>query len=176
MTTNIIGRVICKIAAVYFVVQGARGITYVVPIAFEATTSFGVFLISLFATVGAPLILAFLLWKYADQIAATDDAASPQNISTEVTKEDLLEVGLVLIGTVAILFGIANAIPIEFSDLWLRLSQDYDNSYLDEALIHNWGERLGYITQIVLGFLLIYGKKSVLGYIRRARRAGASGP
>ena len=61
MTSNTIGRVLCKIAAVYFAVQAAEGIAYVVPFAFGITTDYKGFLVSLLMTVGAPLLVGFFL-------------------------------------------------------------------------------------------------------------------
>ena len=175
MTTNTIGRVLCKIAAAYFAVQAAQGISYVVPIAYSDTGGYTGFLVSLLVAVGAPLLIGFLLWKYADRIAGSGDAPSEQRVSTDLTKDDLLEAGLVLIGVGAILFGISRALPVEFSDLWYRLSQDDESQFLDQILIRNWGVRLGYLLQIAMGFALIYGRQSIIDYIHRARRIGSGG-
>ena len=103
------------------------------------------------------------------------NASSEQRVSTDLTQDDFLEAGLVLIGVGAILFGISRALPVEFSDLWYRLSQDDERQFLDQVLIRNWGIRLGYILQISMGFALIYGRQSIIEYIHKARRIGSSG-
>lgn len=175
MTTNTIGRVICKIAAVYFAVQAAERIAYAVPFAFSNTASFASILVTLLTAIGAPLVLAFLLWKYADRIAGPGNAGAEQAVSTDLTQDDLLEAGLILIGVAAILFAISRAVPDELLDLWHRLSRDEERFVLDYALVQGWGRRIGYIVQIALGFGLIYGRQSIIDYVHRARRIGSGG-
>jgi hypothetical protein len=175
MTTSIIGRVLCRIAAVYFLVQAAQGLSFVIPYAFDDYADAALFTVSVLLAIGAPLLCAFVLWKFADRIASVGDTAAEKSVSTDLTQDDILEAGIILIGVAAILFGIVDAIRTELADLWYRLSRDEEQLFLDQTLIQHWTLRLGYLFQLFLGFALVYGRQSIIEYIHRARRIGSGG-
>ncbi len=156
MKTIVIASTLCKIAAVFLFMTAAQGVTWITLKAFMITGDVSDLLLSLLFTAAPAVVAGVFLWKYSDRFGRVADHAGSAELSPTVTSDDLLRVGIFLVGLYAILFGIVDAIGVEAVDWMTRSSPDLDNDYQANALIRNWTRRIGYLLQIVLGAGVIY--------------------
>ncbi len=79
-----------------------------------------------------------------------------------LTRDDLLEVGIFLVGLYAVLFALVTGVDVELLDWMTRSAGESQSSFYDESLIRNWTKRIGYFLQIVLGGGLIHWRRSIV--------------
>lgn len=111
----------------------------------------------------APLVVAFLLWIYADRISYIPFAAPRPATIGDFDSEELVGVGTHLIGIYVLAFGIISM----FSTEALTLAQSSwfsDNEKIAETMsAHTISRRVSYVVQIIVGLaLLIRGRKRLV--------------
>jgi len=167
MNASEIGSTLCRIVGVFLFVRAAQAISWISLKTFIITGDLSDFAVGLLITVVPPLVGGSLLWKYSDRIARIGDKFEAPKISTSLTRDDLLEAGIFLVGLYAVLFGLVTAIDIELIDWMTRSAGESQSSFYDESLIRNWTKRAGYLLQIILGGGLIYRRSSIVALGRK---------
>jgi hypothetical protein len=128
--------------------------------------------IGILTAIGAPVLGAVVLWKYADRIARVKDAASDAEVSVSIGQDELIEAGILLVGVYAVSFGLIVAVNVESMDWNYRLSVEDGEPYIDDIINRNWSRRLAYLAQILLGIYLVLGRQSILRLVKKARKLG----
>ena len=142
--------------------RAAQAISWLSLKAFMITGDLSDFAIGLLITVVPPLVGGLLLWKYSDRIARIGDKLEASKLSMSLTRDDLLEVGIFLVGLYAVLFALVTGVDVELLDWMTRSAGESQSSFYDESLIRNWTKRIGYFLQIVLGGGLIHWRRSIV--------------
>ncbi len=98
-----------------------------------------------------PLVAAFLLWAYADQISHIPFA--PQRPATigDFDSEELVGIGILLIGIYVLVFGVISMAGTESLALAQSSWFKDNDSVLESVSAHTIGNRVSYVVQIVLG-------------------------
>ncbi len=162
MNTSELGSTLCRIVGVFLFVRAAQAISWLSLKAFMITGDLSDFAIGLLITVVPPLVGGLLLWKYSDRIARIGDKLEASKLSMSLTRDDLLEVGIFLVGLYAVLFALVTGVDVELLDWMTRSAGESQSSFYDESLIRNWTKRIGYFLQIVLGGGLIHWRRSIV--------------
>lgn len=167
MNTSEIGSTLCRIVGVYLFVRAAQSVSWITLKAFIITGDLSDLAIGLLIAVVPPLVGGSLLWKYSDRIARIGDRLEASKLSTSLSRDDLLNVGIFLVGLYAVLFGLVEAVDVETTDWMYRSAGESQNSFYDETLIRSWTRRTGYLFQIILGGGLIYRSSSIVALSRK---------
>ena len=175
MKTNVIASTLCKIAAVYLFMTSAQGVSLISLKAFMITGDAGDFALGLLITVVPSAVAGIFLWKFSDRIGQVSDQPETAELSANLTTDDLLAVGIFLVGLYAVLFGLVDIIGVEGADWLARSMPDRETDYQSHALIRNWTRRAGYLLQIFLGVGLIYGRLSLVALSHKFRRIESDG-
>lgn len=170
MKTNVIASTLCKIAAVYLFITAAHGVSLISVKAYMITGDLADLALGLLIMVVPPVVAGVFLWKFSDRIGQVSDQPEPAKLSANLTTDDLLAVGVFLVGLYAVLFGLVDAIGVEGADWVARSIPDSEADYQSHALFRNWARRAGYLLQIFLGVGLIYSRFSLVALSHKFRR------
>ena len=152
---------VCRVGAVLVVTSAFNGLGFMIEPLLSGSAELGFFLMFALMTV-VPLVAAFFLWAYADQISHIPFA--PQRPATigDFEFEELVSVGIHLIGIYVLVFGVISMAYTESLAL-AQSSRFTDNDSLSDVVSpHTIGNRISYVVQIVLGYILLRrGKRGV---------------
>ncbi len=140
--------------AVLVVTSAFHGLGFMIAPLFGGSADLEFFLMFALMTV-VPLVAASFLWVYADRISHIPYA--PQRPSTvgDFELEELLSVGIQLIGIYVLVFGVISMARTEALALaQSSMVEDYD-SLRDNVMAHTIGNRVSYVVQIVLGYVVV---------------------
>jgi hypothetical protein len=119
-----------------------------------------------------PLILAALLWLYADRLAAlmVADGDAPAGVST-LSRDTLLAVGLIVIGLLQVVVGLSEVVRRIVIAVSLPGVTGPDAAFFQSPA---YAMRLNSdlataIARLVIGMVLILGPRAVLGWLKRLR-------
>jgi hypothetical protein len=160
MSGNPIGIVICRIGAVLLVISAFQGLGFVIMPLINSPQELDSFFAMSALMVLAPLVSAFFLTVYAEQISSTRFDASRYTLSEGIGPAELISIGTYLIGIYVLIFGVVHMFQTEAYS-FAQSSVFEDNEHVVKSTsAHQIGNRVSYSVQIVLGFaLLIRGKK-----------------
>ena len=160
MNNNPIGVVLCRIAAVWLVVTGLGGVGFAISTVLSSVgESYGLVTYSAVIAI-APLVAAFILWHYAENIASTRFGSSGVMPGDAVDTSDLLSIGIHLLGIWTLVFGVINAVQTETVAV-MQAGLFSGNERVSGSLSpHTIGARVANGLQILLGTaLILIGKK-----------------
>lgn len=153
---------ICRVGAVLVAVSAFNSLGYVTEPLLSGSLDLGYLLMFGLITLG-PLVAAFFLWVYADRISHIPFAAPRPTTMGDFNLEELVGVGMHLIGIYILAFGIISMFGSEALSL-AQSSWFSDHAEMTERMAaHTISRRVSYVVQIVVGLvLLIRGKKRLL--------------
>ena len=153
---------ICRVGAILVAISAIGGLGLAVEAMLDEPIHAG-FLIRFALVLLAPLVVAILVWMYADQISHIPFAAPRPSTIGDFDSEELVNIGTHLIGIYIFVFGVISMFSSE--SLALAYSSMFsDNESLRERMsTHTFSNRVSYVVQIVLGLFLIVRGKRMLG-------------
>ena len=171
MITSTVGVVLCRLAAILLFINAAENIAYSATQFFQSTVGSLPGLVAISLTVIAPILTGVVIWIYAERICRINSASSEPQLSRSLQAVDLVVIGTTLIGLYAVLFGVVSAVRIE-TGFWVQ-GQLFPNTYFpSDTVAHRVLLRAPYATQIVLGGLLIVGRRTLAKVLQKVRYAG----
>lgn len=172
MATSSVGVVLCRLAAILLFVRAAVGVGHSVQLFAESHSPVWSILVISILIAAVPAAIGAGIWVYAESISRLSPNATEAELSDKIQPTDLVIVGTVLIGLYAVIFGIVDGFATEVSfwshDIRTRtfeMPSQYDTAQRVSA-------RIPYIVQVVLGLLLIIGRKTIARLLMKARYAG----
>ncbi|RLA40714.1 MAG: hypothetical protein DRR42_25540 [Gammaproteobacteria bacterium] len=162
MTGNPIGIVICRVGAILLVVSAVRGLGFVITPLLSPSQELGEFFLMSTLMFLAPLVSAFLLAVYAEQISSTRFDTSRLASGDALGSTELVSIGTYLIGIYLLVFGVISIFNTE-AVAYAQSNMFKDNEMIVESMSpHTIGGRISYVVQIALGLtLLVRGKKGL---------------
>ncbi len=162
MINNPVGFVICRIGAVLVAISAFNSLGFVMEPLLIGSVELSSFLMIALITL-APLVAAFFLWVYADRISYIPFAAPRPAKMSDFNLEELVGVGMHLIGIYILAFGIISM----FGSEALTLAQSLwfaDRIEITERMAaHAISRRVSYVVQIVVGLVLVIrGKRRLV--------------
>lgn len=171
MTTNQVGILLCRIAALFLVVQAIENVAFGMSFAITTGQEY-LNLVAVLMMMAPPLIAAAVIWFMAARLSGFDTTAGEEAAPPARDFALLVNAGILLIGLYALLFGIIDLVRVE-AGFW---AQEYyrpeDIPLTSQELISRWPARASYALKIVFGFLLVVGRDAVAHFFRHLRRAG----
>ena len=160
MSGNPVGIVICRIGAVLLVVSAFQGLGFVIIPLISEPRELNSFFVMSALMVLAPLVSAFLIAAYAEQISSTRFDASRFARGEGLGPAELVSIGTYLIGLYVLIFGVVHLFQTEAYN-FAQSSVFSDNEFIvNSTSAHQIGQRVSYAVQITLGLtLLVRGKR-----------------
>lgn len=112
----------------------------------------------------APLVAAALLWAYADQISHIPYAPQHPATISDFDSEELVGIGIHLIGIYVLVFGVISMTSTESLALMQSSLFKERESISVSVSAHTIGNRVSYVVQILLGYFLLKRGKRRLGF------------
>ena len=161
------GIVVIRLFAVFIVIKAVQYLVFVTGFVTDPNTGAWNALIAVGLTLVFPLAIAAILWNLPSTILGK--LSLPDETMLADDHQELLFVGIVLLGIYTLVFGI-----IAFVDSAMMHINDAANVRPGryEVLPHVIGRYVTSIAQILLGSALILGRQGLSATIGRFRRAG----
>ena len=175
MITSTVGVVLCRLVAIMLFINAAENIAYSAVQFFQSPAGIVPGLIAISLTIFAPVVTGVVLWIYAERICRINSSSSEPQLSSSLHAVDLIVIGTTLIGLYAVLFGVVSAVRIE-TGFWAQGQLNPNTYFPYDTTAHRVLLRAPYITQIVLGGLLIVGRRSLAKLLQKARYVGTGAP
>lgn len=159
INNNPVGFVVCRVGAVLVATSAFNGLGFMIEPLLGGSADLRFFLMFVLMTL-VPLVAAFLLWAYSDQISHIPFAPQRPTTIGDFSAEELLSIGIHLIGIYILVFGVISMAGTESLAL-AQSSWFSDNESIRQSVsAHTIGNRISYAVQIGLGyFLLMRGKR-----------------
>jgi len=172
LTTSGTGIVLCRLAAIFYVVQAIQYSGFLLQQFRMSSFSGYDFVEAAFVAAFVPLLAASAVWYFAEKISSFQNDNADVNLTDNANIRQLVVLGTFLIGLTVFLFGIEGAVRTEVA-YWAQDVSNTDGTPQDGGI---WYERLSnrasYTTRLVLGLFLMAGKTLVPRIFRWARYAG----
>ena len=139
-----------------------HGLGFMIQPLIDGPANLGFFLMFALMTI-VPLVAAFLLWAYADQISHIPFAPQRPSTMGDFDLEELLSVGIQLIGIYVLVYGVISMARTETIALAQSSMFRDSDSLLDTVSAHTIGNRVSYVVQIALGYALLKRGKRGFG-------------
>jgi len=164
--------VLVKMSAVIIVVLSLQSLTGYIGYLGTSDASWPYATAAFFLNFGIPLLIAGLLWFFPATIIGLKESAELQTEKDLQIGEAYLLIGITLLGLYAFVFGIVDLLYYES----LRFAE---KRYLDAEIMGIYraspetdAGRFTNLVQIVLGLLLLVGRRTIAHLLNRARTAG----
>lgn len=162
MSGNPIGIVICRIGAILLVVSSVQSLGFVIMPLLSAPSELDNFFVMSALMVLAPLVSAFLLAAYAEQISSTRFDTSRLASSDSLGSAELISIGTYLIGIYVLVFGVVSLFQTEALNFAQSNMFEDNESIASSMSAHALGNRISFVVQIALGLtLLARGKRGL---------------
>lgn len=171
MITSTVGVVLCRLAAIMLFINAAENIAYSATQFFQSTVGIVPSFVAISLTIFAPVVTGVILWIYAERICRINSSSSEAQLSSSLQSVDLIVIGTTLIGLYALLFGVVSAVRIE-TGFWGQAQLGPSTYFPTDTTVHRVLLRAPYMTQIVLGGLLIVGRRSLTKLLQKVRYVG----
>lgn len=160
--------VLVKLCAVVILVISMQSLAgYVGYFASSGENSF-VLVGSLLLNFGIPTLIAAALWFFPATVIG--DTSSRLESSPE--DADLALLAVTLIGLYTLVFGIIDLSYYESIRLYEREMADPNNYGTYSSLPSTTAGRISCVIQIIIGLVLLVGKRSIVQFLKGARKAG----
>jgi len=156
----------CKILGIYTVIQAAK----YVPVAVNFTVGPRLFaIVSSVVPVLLLLSVGIILWARADRIAGfMINEEKQEGTESRLSGRELEVIGFSLIGLFVIVEGIPNLAMVILNYLLVGKVQ-----FMNQGMTVHTKVALGVaILKIIIGVVLLFGSRGLVGIIRTARQAG----
>ena len=174
MTMSGTGVVLCRLASIFYVVQALQYSGFVIQQLFHSPISGYGFVAAGVVAVVVPGLAAASVWYFAESISSFQGDNADTSLGDTANTHQLVVIGTFLVGIYTVLLGIESAARIEVV-YWVQEASNSSSTSPDSAaLIQNLPNRISYITQIVLGTLLIVGRNMILRIFHWTRYGGTS--
>ena len=162
MSGNPIGIVICRIGAILLVVSSVQSLGFVIMPLLNSPAEIGEFAVMSALMVLAPLVSAFFLAAYAENISSTRFDTSRTSIEDSLGPAELISIGMYLIGIYVLVFGLISMFQTEAVN-FAQSSMFEDNERISSSMsAHTIGGRVRFVVQILLGLaLMVRGRKGL---------------
>lgn len=172
--TSTLGVVLCRVGAVLLFVQSTKSLQYVLP-ALKDYGSFDRSVIIIVFTTVIPAIAGIGLWVFAEKICRANFRSADIEIKSSLEALDLVSIGTLLIGLCALFYGTVAALTSE-SMIWTQAANLRSTFDLYEKTSNSFlPMRVSYVSQIVLGLVLVLGRQRLANLLWKARYAGTGG-
>ena len=169
MVTSVVGIVICRVGAVLLFVQGVKSLQFVLPALLQFRGDFSPSIYFLLFTTVTPAVGGLALWFFAERICRVNIGSADVEIRSSLNAFDLVGIGTLLIGLYAVFYGVTEALLSEATILTQVAEYKDRPETLGEISAKHISMRVAYVSQIVLGTLLILGRQQIARLLMSAR-------
>ena len=174
MATSSIGVVLCRLAAILLFVRAAVGVGHTIGQLDSSYAGPWLILSTAFFVALVPAAIGAGIWIYSERISRLSPNATESALNDAVSPADLVMVGSILIGLYAAISGIVHGLTVE-AGYWALDAQSQNQNLADHIdTTARIAQRIPYTAQLVLGLLLVFGRKKIALLLLKARRIGTS--
>ncbi len=172
MIARQIGIVLCRVGAAVLIVQAISSLGYTLPGLLQGALNDVSSVAAVVLLTLGPGFAAVGLWVFAERISNAFGAVEEVKSEEVVTSVDLVRIGTALIGLYLLVTGFTYAVSVEAAHIAMPdIGPDF-RSFHDEEAARLLGRRASYVTQLVFGFALLFGRERIAGFIGKAKYAG----
>ena len=164
--------VLVRLGAIVVVVNAFRNVAYHSVYFFNPDAPLGPFLVNVGLTFFMPCAIAMFLWLFPAKVLRNGSNGHASDYSSGITADQLLVVGILLLGLYATAFGVIDLIYFEaqrFAEY--RYVEAYELDRHDPSPATTAG-RVTNIAQIIFGLILIFGRRGMSRLLYKIRYAG----
>ncbi len=172
MSTQHIGAVIVRLAAVFIVVTTLQKLPFTVGSLATLDDFSRIVAVSFALNALIPFAIAWLLWKFPHTVAGGEPGATDFANDAEATGAVLMQTGIALLGLYALTFGVIEIAFFESQRIVAARVAEQSGYGAEGADPFFIGQRVSYLLQVVVGLALILGRETVAGWLAFLKTAG----
>lgn len=166
------GAVLTKLAAVFIVVFALRDLSQFVFYYATDTAPYPLLISAIGLQFLLPVIVASFLWTFPNLVVGSMATSAVEDSSTGNTADELLLIGVSLLGLYTTVFGFIDLLYFEAHRYAQREMAEAANMTFYGDSPDNVAGRITNLAQIVAGVILIFGRRNISTFLLKVRSAG----
>ena len=165
-----------KLGAVFIVVLALQNLAYYLSFIMGSAEYVRIAIVVFCLVFVLPVATAFLLWRFPNLISGSLYSRSEEGAGKSLDIDKVLLVGVSLIGLYTLVFGVIDLVYFEahrYAELQLAKDANFPEY---PVLPQTVAGRITNILQVILGVVLIYGRRGIALFLRQIRTAGVRVP
>lgn len=165
--------VLVKLGAVLILVYALQGLSTYTTFIYSGSEIIGAAILAFALNFLVPAVIAYVLWSFPNTVVGRLSGQESTEDNRGADPLAVLTIGVSLIGLYAFVFGVVDLLYFEalrFNDLKMAEESGFDQARISSQI---FAGRITNIAQIMMGVILIFGRRQISTLLRRFRRIGA---
>ena len=161
-----------KLGAVFIIVLALHNLAYYISFMMGSAEYVKIAIVVFCLIFVLPAAIAYVLWRFPNMVTGTLYSDREKETGQSNYTDMALLIGVSLIGLYTLVFGVIDLVYFE-AHRYAELQLAKDASFPDYPVLpETVAGRVTNILQVILGIILIYGRKGIALFLHRIRTAG----